>query len=168
MLGGLAIVSAVSMANAQTLTLDWRSEKDIPDQTNVRWGAGFDGKVYCNDKSVPTIYVWDETGERSDLGVGGAAGVGMTFDAVGNAIIQNGFAGAGSMTSFKIWNKTTNELTVVPITIPEGASAARLDIIARAVGDVTSDEGGAIFLCGTGNTAVSKIYFANGVQDVEK
>ena len=168
MLGGLAIVSAVSMANAQTLTQDWRSEKDIPDQTNVRWGAGFDGKVYCNDKSVPTIYVWDETGERTDLGVGGAAGVGMTFDAVGNAIIQNGFAGAGSMTSFKIWNKTTNELTVVPITIPEGASAARLDIIARAVGDVTSDEGGAIFLCGTGNTAVSKIYFANGVQDVEK
>ena len=66
MLGGLAIVSAVSMANAQTLTLDWRSEKDIPDQTNVRWGAGFDGKVYCNDKSVPTIYVWDETGERSE------------------------------------------------------------------------------------------------------
>ena len=125
MLGGLAIVSAVSMANAQTLTLDWRSEKDIPDQTNVRWGAGFDGKVYCNDKSVPTIYVWDETGERSDLGVGGAAGVGMTFDAVGNAIIQNGFAGAGSMTSFKIWNKTTNELTVVPITIPEGESRGK-------------------------------------------
>lgn len=168
LLAGLTLVSAGLTANAQTLTQDWSTTTDIPAITEARWGGGYDGKVYTNDKSVPEIYSWDATGARTALGVGGGVGVGISFDSAGNAIIVDGWAGAGSMKAVKIWNKTTNVLTSVAITVPEGATAGRMDFTGRAVGDVTSEAGGAIFFCGAGNTSVSKIFIANGAQVAEK
>lgn len=164
LLAGLAVVSAGLTTNAQDLKQDWKSTTDIPAAANARWGAGWDGKVYTNDKSVPEIYTWDETGARAALGVGGGAGVGLSFDAAGNAIIVDGWAGAGSMKSLKIWERATNQLVTVAVTVPEGAAAARMDFTGRAVGDVTSTEGGAVFFAGQGNTSVSKIFIAKNAE----
>ena len=52
---GLAVVASAVVVQAQTLTQDWKVTKGLPAAANARWGIGFDGKVYINDKSVPQI-----------------------------------------------------------------------------------------------------------------
>ena len=39
--GGVAMIAAVSMVNAQTLTQDWKYIDELPGATDARWGTGF-------------------------------------------------------------------------------------------------------------------------------
>lgn len=48
--GGLAVLSMASIANAQTLTLDWKYTEDIPTSAGARSATGFQGKLWTNDK----------------------------------------------------------------------------------------------------------------------
>lgn len=170
LLTGLAIVTTGTTVNAQTLTQDWKSTAGIPAIADARSGTGFGGKVYTNYKgSTPNIYAWENgTDTPTALGVGGGSGVGIAADSKGNLLIVNGWAGASSMKNLKLYNASTKELTDVAVTLPDGVTAGRMDLIGRAVGDVTSETGGAVFFCGANNTKVSKIYIANGAQVVDK
>lgn len=161
-----ALLVAMS-ANAQTLTQDWKTTTDIPAQTNARFGTGFGGKVYTNDKSSKTLYAFDGT-ERITVSTAAGAAVGIAADDAGNLIILDGWAGAGAMKSVKLWNKTTGEITTMAVTVPEGATAARMDAIGKVVGDMFSETGAAAFFTGNANTAVSKIFIANGAQVADK
>lgn len=161
-----ALLVAMS-ANAQTLTQDWKTTTDIPAQTNARFGTGFGGKVYTNDKSSKTLYAFDGT-ERTTVSTAAGAAVGIAADDAGNLIILDGWAGAGAMKSVKLWNKTTGEITTMAVTVPKGATAARMDAIGKVVGDMFSETGAAAFFTGNANTAVSKIFIANGAQVADK
>ena len=166
MLGGLAIVSAVSMANAQTLTQDWSHTTDIPAAANARWGTGFGGKVWTNNKAATHFIYWDENG-KTELEVG-AAGTGLTVDGAGNIIASNAFTGAGSSTNFVILPAGDDAVQPLTVTMPANATAGRMDFMGRANGNILSEEGGAIYLCPQNSTAVAKIFIANGVQVPEK
>ncbi len=161
-----ALLVAMS-ANAQTLTQDWKCTTDIPAMANARFGTGIGGKVYVNDKSNTTLYAFDGT-QRETVGTSGAGAVGISTDNAGNLIILNGWAGAGAMGSVTLWNHTTKEFKKINITLPEGVTAARMDALGNAVGDIFSETGGAVFFAGNTNTAVAKIFIANGQQVVEK
>lgn len=166
MLGGLAIVSAVSMANAQTLTLDWSHTTDIPAAANARWGTGFDGKVWTNDKSVQHLIYWDETG-KTELQIG-TNGTAISVDDAGNILINSGFPNVDSSTAFQILPAGGDALQPLTVTMPANATAGRMDFMGRANGNILSEEGGAIYLCPQNSTAVAKILIANGVQVPEK
>jgi len=166
MLGGLAIVSAVSMANAQTLTLDWSHTTDIPAAANARWGTGFDGKVWTNDKSVQHLIYWDETG-KTELQTG-TNGTAISVDDAGNILINSGFPNVDSSTAFQILPAGGDALQPLTVTMPANATAGRMDFMGRANGNILSEEGGAIYLCPQNSTAVAKIFIANGVQVPEK
>jgi len=166
MLGGLAIVSAVSMANAQTLTLDWSHTTDIPAAANARWGTGFDGKVWTNDKSVQHLIYWDETG-KTELQIG-TNGTAISVDDAGNILINSGFPNVDSSTAFQILPAGGDALQPLTVTMPANATAGRMDFMGRANGNILSEEGGAIYLCPQNSTAVAKIFIANGMQVVEK
>lgn len=166
MLGGLAIVSAVSMANAQTLTLDWSHTTDIPAAANARWGTGFDGKVWTNDKSVQHLIYWDETG-KTELQTG-TNGTAISVDDAGNILINSGFPNAASSTAFYILPAGGDAVQTLTVTMPDGATSGRMDFMGRANGNILSEEGGAIYLCPQNSTAVAKIFIANGVQVPEK
>ena len=161
-----ALLVAMS-ANAQTLTQDWKCTTDIPAAANARFGTGIGGKVYVNDKSNTTLWAFDGT-QRETVGKSGAAAVGISTDNAGNLIILNAFAGAGAMGSVTLWNHTTKEFKKINITLPKGVTAARMDALGNAVGDIFSETGGAVFFAGNTNTAVAKIFIANGQQVVEK
>lgn len=161
-----ALLVAMS-ANAQTLTQDWKYTTDIPAIANARFGTGFGGKIYVNDKSTTTLYAFDGT-QRETVGTSGAGSMGIAPDDAGNLIILNGWAGAGAMGSVTLWNHTTGDFTSINITLPEGVPAARMDALGNAVGDIFSETGGAVFFAGNTNTAVAKIFIANGQQVVEK
>ena len=72
------------------------------------------------------------------------------------------------MGSVTLWNHTTKEFKKINITLPKGVTAARMDALGNAVGDIFSETGGAVFFAGNTNTAVAKIFIANGQQVVEK
>ena len=166
MLGGLALVSAVSMANAQTLTQDWSHTTDIPAAANARWGTGFDGKVWTNDKSVQHLIYWDETG-KTELQIG-TNGTAISVDDAGNILINFGFPNVDSSTAFQILPAGGDALQPLTVTMPANATAGRMDFMGRANGNILSEEGGAIYLCPQNSTAVAKIFIANGVQVPEK
>lgn len=161
-----ALLVAMS-ANAQTLTQDWKYTTDIPAIANARYGTGFGGKIYVNDMDSKTLYAFDGT-QRETVGTSGAGAVGISTDNAGNLIILNGWAGAGAMKTVTLWNHTTNEFTSINIKVPDGVTAARMDALGKAVGDIFSEAGGAVFFAGASNTAIAKIFIANGQQVVEK
>ena len=161
-----ALLVAMS-ANAQTLTQDWKYTTDIPAIAEARFGTGIGGKVYVNDKSKKTLYAFDGT-QRETVGTSGAAAMGIATDDAGNLIILNGWAGGGAMKTVTLWNHTTKEFKKIDITVPEGVTAARMDGLGKAVGDIFSETGGAVFFAGASNTAIAKIFIANGQQVAEK
>lgn len=166
MLGGLALVSAVSMANAQTLTQDWKHTSELPGATDARWGTGFGGKVWTNNKTTSQFIYWDENG-KTELEVG-AAGTGLTVDGAGNIIASNAFPGPEGSTNFVILPAGSDAVQPLTVTMPEGATDGRMDFIGRANGNIMSAEGGAVYLCPQNSTSVAKIFIANGAQVAEK
>ena len=166
MLGGLAIVSAVSMANAQTLTQDWSHTDNLPGALDARWGTGFDGKVWTNDKSVQHLIYWDETG-KTELQIG-TNGTAISVDDAGNILINSGFPNVGSSTAFQILPAGGDALQPLTVTMPANATAGRMDFIGRANGNILSEEGGAIYLTPASSANIAKIFVANGVQVADK
>ena len=164
--GGVAMIAAVSMTNAQTLTQDWKYTEELPGATDARWGTGFDGKVWTNNKTASKLIYWDENG-KTELEIG-AGGTGIAVDGAGNIIVSNAFAGAGASTNFVILPAGGDALQNLTVTMPSGAAAGRMDFMGRANGNIMSAEGGAIYLCPSGSASVAKIFIANGAQVAEK
>lgn len=166
MLGGLALVSAVSMANAQTLTQDWKYTNELPGASDARWGTGFDGKIWTNNKTTSHLIYWDKDG-KTELQTG-TNGTAISVDDAGNILINSGFPNVGSSTAFQILPAGGDALQPLTVTMPANATAGRMDFMGRANGNILSEEGGAIYLCPQNSTAIAKIFIANGVQVAEK
>lgn len=164
--GGVAMIAAVSMTNAQTLTQDWKYTEELPGATDARWGTGFDGKVWTNNKTASKLIYWDENG-KTELEIG-AGGTGIAVDGAGNIIVSNAFAGAGASTNFVILPAGGDALQNLTVTMPSGAAAGRMDFMGRANGNIMSAEGGAFFIIPQNSNAVAKIFVANGAQVAEK
>lgn len=166
MLGGLAIISAVSMANAQTLTQDWKYTDELPGASDARWGTGFDGKIWTNNKTTSHLIYWDKDG-KTELQTG-TNGTAISVDDAGNILINSGFPNTASSTAFYILPAGGDAVQTLTVTMPDGATSGRMDFMGRANGNILSPEGGAVYLCPEKSTAVAKIFIANGMQVVEK
>lgn len=159
---GLAVVASAVAVQAQTLTQDWKVTEGLPAVAEGRAGVGFEGKVYTNFKANKSIVSFDGSKTETLLPGKSGAGVGISRDSKGNLIIVNGWAGAGSMKSFVLYNVATKESKTVNVTLPAGVTAARMDFIGRAAGDVFSEEGAALFIIGSGQSVAAKIFIAKG------
>lgn len=159
---GLAVVASAVAVQAQTLTQDWKMTTGLPSAAEGRAGVGFEGKVYTNFKANKSIVSFDGSKTETLLAGKSGSGVGISRDSKGNLIIVNGWAAAGSMKSFVLYNVATKESKTVNITLPDGVTAARMDFIGRAVGDVFSEDGAAFFVIGSGQRVAAKIFIANG------
>lgn len=159
---GLAVVASAVAVQAQTLTQDWKMTTGLPSAAEGRAGVGFEGKVYTNFKANKSIVSFDGSKTETLLAGKSGSGVGISRDSKGNLIIVNGWAAAGSMKSFVLYNVATKESKTVNVTLPDGVAAARMDFIGRAVGDVFSEDGAAFFVIGSGQRVAAKIFIANG------
>lgn len=92
---GLAVVASAVAVQAQTLTQDWKMTTGLPAADNARWGVGFDGKVFVNDKTAQKIASFDGT-NKNTLEVG-AAGVCTSVDSKGNKIVKLFFANSAQV-----------------------------------------------------------------------
>ncbi len=163
---GLAVVASAVAVQAQTLTQDWKVTEGLPAAANARWGIGFDGKVYINDKSVPQIIAINAEGQTTVAT--SAVGTAISVDGAGNFIVNAGFPNAASSTTFKILHAGTTEMIDLAVTLPEGVKAGRLDFLGRAVGNVMSETGGAFYITPAGSGKIAKIFVAKGAQVAEK
>lgn len=150
-----------------TLTQDWKNTSGLPVQSTASYGVGYNGTVYVNYTTGELQAFSNGISSTVTTGLGG--GKGITRDSKGNLLILDKALGDASMSSVKLYNATTKTLSSsINITLPDGMTSSRMDITGRAVGDFFSETGAAVFFCGNGKTSVSKIFFANGAQVVDK
>lgn len=176
-IAGLAILSSGISVNAQRTgfqwTTNWVKKGEVPASVwngGLRDAGAFNGKLYANYTTDKQLYIWDENGNLTKVD-SGSLGTATSTDGAGNVLITEAFNNKGEMNSLLIYDSRKPEgqqFSKVAITLPTGVTAGRMDIMGHAVGDVMSATGGAIFLCGNGNTKVAKIFIANGRQVVEK
>lgn len=145
-----------------TLTQEWeQTEGHLTANSQTRWATAFDGKIYINDHANSKLYYWSESG-LSDTGIASAAGTAITSDDAGNIVVSTSMY-AGGNTSMKILPAGGNAFQALTITMPEGVTAAQMQYLGKAVGDIMGN-GGALYLFPSGATSVAKIIFENGVQ----
>ena len=166
---GLTVMSAMSVS-AQTLTQDWKYTSDLPTATNARYATAHDGVVYVSDRVAKVLYAYDGTSRSVACSATGVAAPAITSDAAGNVIMSTAWW-ANSMNNLQIWKKSTGEVSTLALTqtIKDiGGTSARMDFMGKAVGDIFSETGGAVFMCINGSTSVVKIFIANGAVVAEK
>lgn len=166
---GLTVMSAMSVS-AQTLTQDWKYTSDLPTATNARYATAHDGVVYVSDRVAKVLYAYDGTSRSVACSATGVAAPAITSDAAGNVIMSTAWWG-NSMNNLQIWKKSTGEVSTLALTqtIKDiGGTSARMDFMGKAVGDIFSETGGAVFMCINGSTSVVKIFIANGAVVAEK
>ncbi|MBR5436143.1 MAG: chitobiase/beta-hexosaminidase C-terminal domain-containing protein [Muribaculaceae bacterium] len=150
------------------LTLIWEQKFASPAATDARFATGFDGAIYAAQKATADaagkILKYTEEGVTTFATVEGM-GTAITSDDAGNILVNKGFPGVGSSTSWGIIepNGTQHELT---LTLPDGIEACRVDQVGRVVGNVMSADGGYMFIAGNGQSAVAAIKIVNGEQDI--
>ena len=166
---GLTVMSAMSVS-AQTLTQDWKYTSDLPTATNARYATAHDGVVYVSDRVAKVLYAYDGTSRSVACSATGVAAPAITSDAAGNVIMSTAWW-TNSMNNLQIWKKSTGEVSTLALTqtIKDiGGTSARMDFMGKAVGDIFSETGGAVFMCINESTSVVKIFIANGAVVAEK
>ena len=140
------------------------SKSDIIASNDGRFSTGYGDYIYVNDKANGKVVRYDATGARSDYASVEGLGTGITSDDAGNILVNKGFPGATSGTTWVIIepNGTQHELA---LTFPDAVAPARADAFGRVVGDVMSAEGGYFFIAVNGAQKLVAVKIANGEQD---
>ena len=143
-------------ANAQTLTQDWKYTTDLPASADARWGVGKDGKIWTNNPATSTLIYWDAEGKHEQAAGVGGGGWALTVDDAGNVLVSNGKWGTAS-TDMKILPAGGDAVQPITLTMPRGVNAASIQYIARAKGDIMSEEGGIVYMFPSGAGGAAKI-----------
>lgn len=154
-----ALMASAAMLAAGTFKVEkvWGVTENVPGNTNLRHGIGWDGKIYFVDKGELKVKTLDNTGAVADYATVEACGVGITVDGVGNLIVKNDWpVGLGSIQICKNGEKTFTTVKVCDV-----AAGTRADNI-TASGDVYSEEGGYVYIAGKGYTGVLRAHIAKG------
>ncbi len=144
------------------LTQKWvHTDGHLAANAASRWATAYEGKIYVNDHSASKLYYWTENG-ITDTGISSAAGTAITSDDAGNVIVSTSMYASGN-TAMKILPAGASAMQDLAITLPAGVSAAQMQYIGKATGNIMGN-GGALYLYPSGATSVAKIVFKNGVQ----
>ena len=149
---------------------------DIP-VNDMRQGFGMNGKFYVNSKcnvldsatmtytTVPTVYVFDETG-RVEKTYPGGKNCGITRDEAGNLVISDAqFPNAWTEATIKVINPETDVTKVY--TVPaECGIEGRCDFIGFAQGDLMND--GVLYLVGSTTNGVAVMTIAGGEVNTDE
>jgi len=158
-------MSGAMMAQGLTVTKTWSMVMTADQATHAdsRFGTGFGGKIYFNDKGKGKVMVCDGTTVKEFATVDGV-GTGITTDEAGNVIVNTDFPNAASSTNLVLIKADGSEQKAVTLDVPTGFVPGRCDQLGRVAGDVFSEEGGILYIAAANNTTVLMAYFQNGAQ----
>lgn len=167
-LTGTASDATVEVPGGVKLTQDWAVTSGLPTSTDARWAAGYNGKMYTQDKTNAKVICWNGT-STTEIATG-TAGWCLTADEAGNLILQNALWSTGSVTFMILpaGKTSSSDLVTLTVTPPSGCAAGAMHTIGRAIGNVMSATGGAFYTLAQNQTQISKIYVANGAQVASK
>ena len=151
------------VVNGYSLTQDWaQTSGHLTAGTNSRWATGFDGKIYITDHANSMLYYWTKDG-LTNTGISSAGGTAITSDDAGNIIVSTSMY-AGGNTAMKVLPANGSTFQSLSLTMPDGVTANQMQYLGKAIGNIMSSEGGAIFIFPKDATAVAKIIIKNGQQ----
>ena len=154
---------APAVITGYNLSQDWaQTSGHLTANTNTRWATGFDGKIYINDHANSMLYYWTANG-LTNTGIASAAGTAITSDEAGNIIVSTSMY-AGGNTAMKVLPANGTSFQDLTLTMPDGVTANQMQYLGKAIGNIMSAEGGAIFIFPKDATSVAKIIIKNGVQ----
>ena len=154
---------APAVITGYNLSQDWaQTSGHLTANTNTRWATAFEGKIYINDHANSMLYYWDANG-LTNTNIASAAGTAITSDDAGNIIVSTSLY-AGGNTAMKVLPKGGKSFQDLALTMPDGVTANQMQYLGKAIGNIMSDEGGAIFIFPKEATAVAKIIVKNGAQ----
>ena len=154
---------APAVITGYNLSQDWaQTSGHLTANTNTRWATGFDGKIYINDHANSMLYYWTANG-LTNTGIASAAGTAITSDDAGNIIVSTSMY-AGGNTAMKVLPANGTSFQDLTLTMPDGVTANQMQYLGKAIGNILSAEGGAIFIFPKDATAVAKIIIKNGIQ----
>ncbi|MBP5314871.1 MAG: hypothetical protein J6Y87_03265, partial [Muribaculaceae bacterium] len=129
-----------------------------------RFSTGYGDYIYVTDKANALIYKYNLSGTRSTA-FSGLTGIGtaISSDDAGNLLVNKDFSAATSANNWMIIepNGTTHNLT---LTYPSDVTAARIDAVGRAVGNMMSSAGAYVCITPNGNTNAAVFKIVNGAQ----
>lgn len=168
MLAAAVVAVAAPAIAAETVTVktDWYKTYTT-NRNESRFGAGFGGKVYFNDKANGKVMTIDKDGNVEEYATVEGLGTGIAIDDAGNVLVNTGFPGAVSGSNFVIISAADKSQTALTLDINEGnagLAAARVDQLGRVAGNLLSDEGAFFFITMNGAPTVTTIFVQNGAQ----
>lgn len=168
MLAAAVVAVAAPAIAAETVTVktDWYKTYTT-NRNESRFGAGFGGKVYFNDKANGKVMTIDKDGNVEEYAAVEGLGTGIAIDDAGNVLVNTGFPGAVSGSNFVIISAADKSQTKLTLDINEGnagLAAARVDQLGRVAGNLLSDEGAFFFITMNGASTVTTIFVQNGAQ----
>lgn len=168
MLAAAVVAVAAPAIAAETVTVktDWYKTYTT-DRNESRFGAGFGGKVYFNDKKNGKVMTIDKDGNVEEYATVEGLGTGIAIDDAGNVLVNTGFPGAVSGSNFVIISAADKSQTKLTLDINEGnagLAAARVDQLGRVAGNLLSEDGAFFFITMNGASTVTTIFVQNGAQ----
>lgn len=168
MLAAAVVAVAAPAIAAETVTVktDWYKTYTT-NRNESRFGAGFGGKVYFNDKANGKVMTIDKDGNVEEYAAVEGLGTGIAIDDAGNVLVNTGFPGAVSGSNFVIISAADKSQTKLTLDINKenaGLAAARVDQLGRVAGNLLSDEGAFFFITMNGASTVTTIFVQNGAQ----
>lgn len=162
-----ALVCSAAMAqDVATLTPTWTQAVPCSGAGNVRFGMGFQGKVYFQDKGAHTIVVADGTNYENYVEDARLTGTGVTIDKAGNIIANTSFPDAPSSYNYLLID-TNKNITALDFS-EDVETPGRVDFMGRAIGDFMSEDGGVFFIAPSSQTKVYGISIVNGEPNYDK
>lgn len=168
MLAAAVVAVAAPAIAAETVTVktDWYKTYTT-NGNESRFGAGFGGKVYFNDKANGKVMTIDKDGNVEEYAAVEGLGTGIAIDDAGNVLVNTGFPGAVSGSNFVIISAADKSQTALTLDINKenaGLAAARVDQLGRVAGNLLSDEGAFFFITMNDAPTVTTIFVQNGAQ----
>lgn len=168
MLAAAVVAVAAPAIAAETVTVktDWYKTYTT-NRNESRFGAGFGGKVYFNDKANGKVMTIDKDGNVEEYAAVEGLGTGIAIDDAGNVLVNTGFSGAVSGSNFVIISAADKSQTKLTLDINEGnagLAAARVDQLGRVAGNLLSEDGAFFFITMNGASTVTTIFVQNGAQ----
>ncbi|MDE6267433.1 MAG: starch-binding protein [Muribaculaceae bacterium] len=156
----LACGSAVAQDAPKVLEPAWQQVVTASGAGNIRYGQGFGGVIYMQDRVTKSIVTANGTEQGTYITDERLDGIALTIDQAGNIVAGTSFAGAASTQNFLLIDKEKN---VTPISIADqNETGGRSDEFGRAIGDFTSAEGGVFYVAPAGLTEVYAVNIING------
>lgn len=168
MLAAAVVAVAAPAIAAETVTVktDWYKTYTT-DRNESRFGAGFGGKVYFNDKANGKVMTIDKDGNVEEYAAVEGLGTGIAIDDAGNVLVNTGFPGAVSGSNFVIISAEDKSQTTLTLNITAdnaGVAPARVDQLGRVAGNLLSEDGAFFFITMKDAPTVTTIFVQNGQQ----